>query len=99
MHGSTTRGDRARPSRRREPIGRDNPRTATPLSRPCKVQLTRLGGVRYQALICDYDGTISHDGRVGPATIKALERLVASGRRLVLVTGRELPHLQRAFDR
>jgi HAD superfamily hydrolase (TIGR01484 family) len=55
--------------------------------------------VRYQALICDYDGTIAHDGKVGPATIKALERLVESGRRLVLVTGRDLPLLQRDFDR
>jgi HAD superfamily hydrolase (TIGR01484 family) len=61
--------------------------------------VTRLDGVRYQALICDYDGTIAKDGRVGPATIKALARLVASGRRLVLVTGRELPHLERDFDR
>jgi len=55
--------------------------------------------VRYHALICDYDGTIAHDGRVGDATIAALERLVASGRRLILVTGRELPLLQRDFDR
>jgi HAD superfamily hydrolase (TIGR01484 family) len=55
--------------------------------------------VRYQALICDYDGTIAHDGKVGPSTIAALERLVASGRRLVLVTGRELPLLERDFDR
>jgi HAD superfamily hydrolase (TIGR01484 family) len=55
--------------------------------------------VRYQALICDYDGTIAQDGRVEPATIKALERLVESGRCLLLVTGRELPPLQLAFDR
>jgi HAD superfamily hydrolase (TIGR01484 family) len=55
--------------------------------------------VRYQALICDYDGTIAHDGKVGPTTIEALERLVASGRRLVLVTGRVLPGLERDFDR
>jgi hypothetical protein len=55
--------------------------------------------VRYQALICDYDGTIAHDGRVGPDTIAALERLVASGRRLMLVTGRDLPLLERDFDR
>jgi len=55
--------------------------------------------VRYQALICDYDGTIAHDGRVGPETIAALEQLRASGRRLALVTGRDLPLLQRDFDR
>jgi HAD superfamily hydrolase (TIGR01484 family) len=69
------------------------------LSRRCNAELTRLYGVRYQALICDYDGTIAHDGKVGPATIEALERLVASGRRLVLVTGRDLPGLERDFDR
>jgi hypothetical protein len=61
--------------------------------------MTRLDGVRYQALICDYDGTIAKDGLVEPATIEALERLVASGRRLVLVTGRERPPLERDFDR
>jgi hypothetical protein len=55
--------------------------------------------VRYQALICDYDGTIAHHGAVDPATIAALERIVASGRRLVLVTGRDLPLLERDFDR
>ena len=55
--------------------------------------------MRYHALACDYDGTIAHDGRVEPATEAALERLAASGRRLILVTGRELPDLQRAFPR
>jgi HAD superfamily hydrolase (TIGR01484 family) len=73
--------------------------TESSLSRPCNVSVATLAGVRYQALICDYDGTIAHDGRVGPSTIKALERLVESGRRLVLVTGRDLPLLQRDFDR
>jgi HAD superfamily hydrolase (TIGR01484 family) len=55
--------------------------------------------VRYHALACDYDGTIAHDGRVDAATEAALERVAASGRRLILVTGRELPDLQRAFPR
>lgn len=55
--------------------------------------------MRYHALACDYDGTIAHDGRVEPATEAALERLAASGRHLILVTGRELPDLQRAFPR
>lgn len=55
--------------------------------------------MRYHALACDYDGTIAHDGRVEPATEAALERLAASGRRLILVTGRELPDLQRVFPR
>lgn len=55
--------------------------------------------MRYHALICDYDGTIAHDGRVAPGTTAALERLVASGRRLVLVTGRTRAQLERDFDR
>jgi HAD superfamily hydrolase (TIGR01484 family) len=50
--------------------------------------------MRYLALCCDYDGTLAHDGRLTEPTIAALQRLVASGRRLVMVTGRELPELQ-----
>jgi HAD superfamily hydrolase (TIGR01484 family) len=81
------------------PFGRDSARTESNLSWRWNVRLGKLAGVRYQALICDYDGTIAHDGRVAPSTIEALERLVESGRRLVLVTGRDLPLLQRDFDR
>ena len=55
--------------------------------------------MRYHILACDYDGTIAHDGRVDDATIAALERLLGTGRRLVLVTGRELPDLSRTFAR
>ena len=51
--------------------------------------------MRYQALCCDYDGTLATAGRVLPETVQALERLIASGRRLVLVTGRELDDLRR----
>jgi len=55
--------------------------------------------MRYLALCCDYDGTLATDGRVFPDTVRALERLIASGRRLVLVTGRELDDLQRVCPR
>jgi HAD superfamily hydrolase (TIGR01484 family) len=55
--------------------------------------------MRYLALCCDYDGTIAHHGRVDEPTIDALERLRKSGRKLVLVTGRELDDLQRIFTR
>jgi len=55
--------------------------------------------VRYLALAADYDGTLAHDGQVAPKTLKALERLRESGRRLLLVTGRELEELQAVFDR
>jgi len=55
--------------------------------------------MRYFALATDYDGTLAHDGVVSPATITALEQLRATGRKLILVTGRELPDLLRAFLR
>jgi len=55
--------------------------------------------MRYLALCTDYDGTLATDGRVLPDTLRALERLLASGRRLVLVTGRELDDLQRVCPR
>jgi len=51
--------------------------------------------MRYQALACDYDGTIAERGVVAPATRDALARLRASGRRVVLVTGRRLDDLER----
>ena len=51
------------------------------------------------ALATDYDGTLADHGRVDEHTIAALERLKTSGRRLLLVTGRELPDLKRVFDR
>ena len=43
------------------------------------------------------DGTLAHDGIVSGKTIGALERFKKSGRKLVLVTGRELPDLKRVF--
>jgi hypothetical protein len=55
--------------------------------------------MRYLALCCDYDGTLATHGKLLPDTIKALERLIASGRRLLMVTGRELDDLQRVCDR
>lgn len=55
--------------------------------------------MRYLALCTDYDGTLATDGRVLPDTLNALERLLASGRRLVLVTGRELDDLQQVCPR
>ena len=51
------------------------------------------------AFATDYDGTLAHNGVVDAPTITALERLKASGRKLIMVTGRELPDLQRVFDR
>ncbi|KAF3889630.1 MULTISPECIES: HAD family hydrolase [Nostocales] len=53
--------------------------------------------MRYFVLATDYDGTLATDGRVSDETIAALKRLRLSGRKLILVTGRELEDLQRAF--
>jgi hydroxymethylpyrimidine pyrophosphatase-like HAD family hydrolase len=55
--------------------------------------------MRYVALATDYDGTLAMHGRVDEATLAALDRAAAAGRRLVLVTGRELDDLARVFDR
>jgi HAD superfamily hydrolase (TIGR01484 family) len=53
--------------------------------------------MRHHALACDYDGTIAHDGKVDGDTVAALERLAGSGRKLLLVTGRELDDLLQVF--
>lgn len=55
--------------------------------------------MRYLALATDYDGTLASRGTVRPQTFAALERLRASGRRAVLVTGRELEDLQKVCPR
>ena len=49
------------------------------------------------ALATDYDGTLAHEGIVTQKTLSALERLKKTGRKLILVTGRELPDLKRVF--
>src|SRR5215831_20522191 len=53
--------------------------------------------MRYHALACDYDGTIAWNGKVDPETIGALEQVRRSGRKLLLVTGRELDDLVKNF--
>jgi HAD superfamily hydrolase (TIGR01484 family) len=53
--------------------------------------------VFFRGLATDYDGTLAADGRVDDRAIAALERLRASGRKLLLVTGRELPELRAVF--
>ena len=53
--------------------------------------------MRYHALACDYDGTIAEHGTVSQELIAALERLRATGRMLILVTGRRLGDLLNVF--
>ena len=55
--------------------------------------------MHYLALACDYDGTLAKDGVVSPRTIDALERVRASGRKLLLATGRLLEDVQQVFPR
>jgi hydroxymethylpyrimidine pyrophosphatase-like HAD family hydrolase len=55
--------------------------------------------MRYLGLALDFDGTLATDGHVPDATIDALVRIRASGRRLVMATGRELPDLRATFAR
>jgi HAD superfamily hydrolase (TIGR01484 family) len=50
--------------------------------------------MNWVALATDYDGTLAHDGVVDELTTAALDRFRNSGRRLIMVTGRELPDLQ-----
>jgi hydroxymethylpyrimidine pyrophosphatase-like HAD family hydrolase len=51
----------------------------------------------FLALAADYDGTIAHHGAVDEKTCNALRRLKQTGRRLLLVTGRELAEIKHAF--
>jgi len=53
--------------------------------------------MRYLVLACDFDETLARGGRVAPETVAALERLIASGRKMMLVSGRELDDLLRIF--
>ncbi|MEW4566503.1 HAD family hydrolase [Tautonia sp. JC769] len=49
--------------------------------------------MRYIALAADYDGTLAAHGAIDEQTEAALVRLKSSGRRLIMVTGRELDEL------
>lgn len=55
--------------------------------------------MRCMVLASDYDNTLARDGRVDDATWDAIDRLRASGRHMVLVTGRELDDLLELCDR
>jgi HAD superfamily hydrolase (TIGR01484 family) len=46
--------------------------------------------VRYLGLATDYDATLATDGAVDQKTVESLRRLAATGRKLILVTGRQL---------
>ena len=54
--------------------------------------------MKYLALATDYDGTLAKDGRVDEDTLNALTRFQESGRKLILVTGREFNELLEVFE-
>jgi hydroxymethylpyrimidine pyrophosphatase-like HAD family hydrolase len=53
--------------------------------------------MRYHVLAADYDGTLAHNGRVSESTVAKLRLLRESGRKLVMVTGRQLGDLLEIF--
>ncbi len=55
--------------------------------------------MRFLVLACDYDGTLAEHGVVRPETIDALVAVRTSGRKVLLVTGRDLDDLARACPR
>jgi HAD superfamily hydrolase (TIGR01484 family) len=54
---------------------------------------------RFVALASDYDGTLAEHGAVSDETVHALEVFRQSGRKLILVSGRELKDLESVFSR
>jgi HAD superfamily hydrolase (TIGR01484 family) len=60
-----------------------------------RLSAERSKKVRYTILASDYDGTLAHDGVLNNTTAAALDRFRATGRRLLMVTGRELEDLKR----
>ncbi len=53
--------------------------------------------MHYLILATDYDGTLASGGKVSDVTLEALKRLQKSGRKLILVTGRQLDDLCQVF--
>src|SRR3984893_470441 len=53
--------------------------------------------MRFAALATDYDGTLANEGFVTPHAVDALRQCRSSGRRLLMVTGRTLESLLKAF--
>lgn len=47
----------------------------------------------FHVVACDYDGTLASYGAIAPETVELLRRIQASGRRLLLITGRAFEDL------
>jgi hydroxymethylpyrimidine pyrophosphatase-like HAD family hydrolase len=57
-----------------------------------------MEGMRHRVLACDFDGTLATMGVCTDETVEALQRVAATGMRLVLVTGRTWEELIDVFD-
>lgn len=53
--------------------------------------------MRYHCFITDYDGTLASNDHVMPEAVLALKELKGTGRKLILVTGRQLEDLKAVF--
>ncbi|HEY4206439.1 MAG TPA: HAD family hydrolase, partial [Puia sp.] len=53
--------------------------------------------MRFHILATDYDGTLANQGRVGEDVLNKLKELQVTGRRKILVTGREMKDLIHVF--
>ena len=51
----------------------------------------------YRVIAVDYDGTLAHNGQVDRNTVQTLACVQESGRKLLMVTGRELESLRSVF--
>jgi HAD superfamily hydrolase (TIGR01484 family) len=60
-------------------------------------EMSSEGNMRFLALAADYDGTLATNGQVNETTLVALKRLRESGRKLLLVSGRQLDDLCTVF--
>jgi hydroxymethylpyrimidine pyrophosphatase-like HAD family hydrolase len=50
--------------------------------------------MRYHAMITDYDGTLTSDEHLSQTTLSALKKVKASGRKLIMATGRKLEEIK-----
>jgi hydroxymethylpyrimidine pyrophosphatase-like HAD family hydrolase len=53
--------------------------------------------LRFPVIATDFDGTLAQDGCLDRRTVTALLRVRESGRRVILITGRELENLRQTF--
>ena len=54
--------------------------------------------MNFVALATDYDGTLATEGRLDASSLIELKRLKAANKRLILITGRQMPDLKTVCD-